>query len=142
MCKKKKKKDISASSPISALHCAPKKKISTRAVNGIIMVLHNTDQYQGCTLRKFLGSPLGSQPCQLGCPALKVGRPAPPPPPPPQKKEKKKRIFFGSSRREVFRNESISQFIFFKTHVVITLQATNKCLLLFTFPFQRTHKFC
>ena len=92
---------------------------------------------RGCALRKFLGSPLGSQPCQLGCPALKVGRP-----PPPKKKRKKKRIFFGSSQREVFRNESISQFIFFKTHVVITLQATNKCLLLFIFPFQRTHKFC
>ena len=43
---------------------------------------------QGCALRKFLGSPSGSQPCQLGCPALKVGRPAPPPP--PKKKRKKK----------------------------------------------------
>ena len=30
---------------------------------------------QGCALRKFSGSPSGSQPCQLGCPALQVGRP-------------------------------------------------------------------
>ena len=37
---------------------------------------------QGCALTKFLGSPSGSRPCQLGCPALKVGRP------PPKKKKK------------------------------------------------------
>ena len=40
---------------------------------------------QGCALRKFLGSPLGSQPCQQGCPALKVSRH---PTLPPQKKKK------------------------------------------------------
>ena len=46
------------------------------------------DTLQGCALRKFSGNPLGSQPCQLGCPALKVGRHAPPPPP------EKKNIYF------------------------------------------------
>ena len=30
---------------------------------------------QGCALKKILGSPSGSQPCQLGCPAPEVGRP-------------------------------------------------------------------
>ena len=33
------------------------------------------DVDQGCALRKFSGSPSGSQPCQVGCPAFQVGRP-------------------------------------------------------------------
>ena len=36
-------------------------------------LFHN--HVQGCALRKFSGSPLGSQPCQQGRPALQVGRP-------------------------------------------------------------------
>ena len=30
---------------------------------------------QGCALRKILGSPLGTQPCRLGCPEVKLSHP-------------------------------------------------------------------
>ena len=47
-------------------------------INNIDKILDNQiSNYilQGCALRKILGSPSGSQPCQPGCPPLKVGRP-------------------------------------------------------------------